>query len=188
VLNAELGVMAKSYLCNACYPIYRAEFEPHIKFILRELDYEWQSIDASITAMCLKHMGAFRNPKQIFYSIDNSMLERFKDQIDATIYRQFKNDYRYFIDRLKYLRKNGVIGHNLYQYLNHLSQRKSKAHRYHGAVSDADRILYFLAEQLLLHIKFGMVEPSLSEMHRKKTLAYTERQAKKYKRYLKIGG
>lgn len=181
----ELGVMAKSCLCNACYPIYRMALEPHIKFVMRDLHYEWQSIETSIDAMCLKHMGAFRNPKQIFYSIDDSMLERFKDKIDATIYRQFKKDHRHVVDRLKYLRKNGVIGNSLYEYLKLLLIRKGKTRSSHG-VSDVDRILYFLAEQLLLHIKFCMVEPSLSEMHRKKTLAYTERQAKTYMKFLKI--
>jgi hypothetical protein len=152
-----------------------------------EFLHDWQSVESTVFGLILKHAGAIKKPNSFFNQIDEETLDQFAEFIDAEIYWKIKGKYGHFKDQLKYLVDNGVIGQNLREFIWKVSRRRgAKVHGYKQSITDMERPLFALANQLLLHIQFCVCDTGITEAQRKRQIEKMDTHAKAYLGYLKL--
>lgn len=152
-----------------------------------EFLHEWQSVEAIIFGLILKHARAIKNKTAFFYEIDEKELDQFKEHIDAEIYWKIRHEYGHFEERLKYLKKNGLIGPYFKEFIWRVSRRRgAKVHGYKKSITDGERSLFALANMMLLHIQTCICDPGVTEGQLKRQVEKVDKNAKAYLGYLKV--
>ena len=174
-----LSNIVNYYLCDKCKPLYKPCIEPTIKAMLAEFFHDWQGIEMETRFLLAKGLGVYKIEGR--YVIDSEWeddLSSFSDQIDVEKYDWIR--HLFFGRLISELKKNNLIGQELFTLLDEVAKRRNRLHRYKAEISEQDRIIFYWVNGLLqnfaLRVREPRLEPELSDYQ--KLMNAVDRHAK----------
>lgn len=124
----HLRKLAEWNLCDRCFQKYKAFLEPTIQSKIQSLLLtplaDWTETESEITQMVMKNEGVFKT-ESIIISLGVDEKENIA-VVDVKAFRKIEK-WR-FIDKIKYLHKNGILQNSSYQLLDKARKTRNKLH------------------------------------------------------------
>lgn len=161
-LSEKLKKTAELNFCKDCYQKYLFLIQGEIEYLLSEPISDWRQTEANITLMVVKAKGAYKKTNSGVFTPNEKT------------FKQIQKEKLY--EKLEILKEAGILGDNLYKFLNKVSEIRNKIHSQYK-FSEQDYILFRQANTLTS----AMVTPILFDLKDdvwKRTLTAIENRAK----------
>jgi len=132
-LSEKLRKMAELNLCQECYQKYLMFIHGEIEYLLSEPISDWRQVETDITLLAVKAKGAYKKTNSGIFTPDEKAFKHIQKE------KLWK--------KLKILKETGVLGENLYRFLDEVSKIRNKIHP-PNKFSEQDYILFREAKAL----------------------------------------
>lgn len=132
-LSEKLKKMAKLNFCQECYQKYLMFVHGQIEYLLSEPISDWRQVETNITLLAVKAKGAYKKTNSTVFSPNEKAFNKIQKE------KLWK--------KLKILKEAGVLGDNLYRFLDEVSKIRNKIHP-PNKFSEQDYILFREAKAL----------------------------------------
>jgi len=113
-LSEKLRKMAELNFCKECYQKYLMFIHGEIEYLLSEPISDWRQVETDITLLAVKAKGAYKKTNSGIFTPDEKAFKHIQKE------KLWK--------KLKILKETGVIGENLYRFLDEVSKIRNKIH------------------------------------------------------------
>lgn len=171
----QLRLQAKLSLCDKCKPVYTSMIEPEIIELVRSYFNDWKDIELRITNLVMKFEGVYKTDL-----IVNTIKSKENKKYNYVDYEKFKKIEREgFEDKIKCLKKKGILQKHSYKLLDLVRLRRNKIHKPSESFVTSDFVAFSYGAHITHNIWlsiFGKFDESIS----KRLQEGAEKQAELY--------